>query len=123
MNRASAQRGFSFIEILVVMAIISVLATMVVVVIPRITESQNQTKSADNVKSICTFLLLRAQKKGWQSLPYNGKNFTLAVVASGDIDLRQKANLETLFSPGDVEYALDLPFSFAQLERLEATKR
>lgn len=107
-NARRRQRGFSFIEILVVMAIIGVLATMVVALVPMIQERGRRTKSQDNVRSLLLFMIDRRAGKvsgGWPR--YNGKNFVLSVVATKDLDIRRKENLELLFSPGDVEYTLE----------------
>mgnify|MGYP001814973691 CR=1 FL=1 len=106
MNR-SKQAGFSFIEILVVMGIISVLVSMVVVVVPMIQERARRTQSVDNLRSIYLFMQARVTEKGWKYYRYSGKNFTLSPVALGDIDRREKANLRVLFSPGDVLRTLD----------------
>jgi type II secretory pathway pseudopilin PulG len=100
------EAGFSFIEIMVVMGIITVLVSMVVVVIPTITEKANQTKSKDNVKSIITMYLAEGTAiSSWP--PANGKAFVLWAVASGKIDKRTPKNLEVLFSPGDGNYTLE----------------
>ncbi len=107
-KRARAgQQGFSFIEILVVMGIISVLVSMVVVVVPRIQEEGKRTKSRDNVSSIAKLMMVKVTEKGWKYFKYNGKNFTLAIIATGDVDKRQKANLNIFFSPGDPILTLD----------------
>ena len=98
------QAGFSFIEILVVMAIITVLVGAVVVVIPRVLEKSRQTQSINNVRNMLDLMLDRKIEKGWQL--YDGKNFVLYLVAAGQIDIRNKQNLEVFFSPGDVHYAL-----------------
>jgi prepilin-type N-terminal cleavage/methylation domain-containing protein len=103
------QAGFSFIEILVVMGIISVLVSMVVLIIPTIQERSNQTKSKDNVKNMITMMMMRVTSKGVHGWPpYSGKNFVLSLVARGQIDMRRSENLETLFSPGDGNYGLGL---------------
>jgi len=102
------QAGFSFIEILVVMGIISVLVSMVVVVIPMMLERANRTKSADNVSSMLKFLLARASgnaRSKWP--PYNGKNFVLSAVANRDVNPENTNQLEVFFSPGDELYGLD----------------
>jgi prepilin-type N-terminal cleavage/methylation domain-containing protein len=107
-SQKQRQAGFSFIEILVVMSIIAVLATMVVALVPVIREKSNQTKSKDNVKSIITLMLTRQMGKvsgGWPA--YNGKNFVLSIVATKDLDRRRKENLELLFSPGDTWITLE----------------
>ena len=103
-NRREA--GFSFIEILVVMAIISVLATMVVVMVPKIQEKARQTKSKANVSDLVKFYQLAevGLSRPWPGL--NGKNFVLWLVASNQIDRRRKQNLEILFSPGDNNYKM-----------------
>ena len=101
--------GFSFIEILVVMSIIAVLTSMVVVMVPMILEQGRITQSKDNVRTIITFMIARRTSRsnaGWP--PYNGKNFVLDVVATGQLDARNPQNLEVLFSPGDVLCRLDL---------------
>lgn len=100
MNR-SKQAGFSFIEILVVMGIISVLVSMVVVVVPMIQERAKRAQSTDNLRSLYLFMQSRVTSKGWKTYRYSGKNFTLSPVALGDLDRREKANLRILFSPGD----------------------
>ncbi|MDF1702646.1 MAG: type II secretion system protein [Planctomycetota bacterium] len=102
------QAGFSFIEIVIVMAIIGVLATMVVALVPMIQERGRQTKSRDNVRNLTMYMIDRRTGKvsgGWPR--YNGKNFVLSVVATNDLDRRRKENLEMLFSPGDVLYTLE----------------
>jgi prepilin-type N-terminal cleavage/methylation domain-containing protein len=102
MNRRQA--GFSFIEILVVMAIITVLVGAVVVVIPRVLESSRQTQSINNVRNMLDLMINRQVKKGWPI--YSGKNFVLSLVAYGEIDRRNKQNLEVFFSPGDRHFEL-----------------
>ena len=103
------QAGFSFIEIMVVMGIITVLVSMVVVVIPQITEQANRTKSKDNVASLVKMFLVEGPAvSAWPSV--DGKAFTLWPVATGKIDKRTLKNLDTLFSPGDSMYKLaDVP--------------
>lgn len=102
------QAGFSFIEILVVMAIIGLLAGMVAALVPWVQERARQTKSKENIKNIATFMIARRTGKvsgGWPR--YNGKNFVLSVIATKDLDIRRKENLEILFSPGDQEFILE----------------
>ena len=106
--KSARQAGFSFIEILVVMGIISVLVSMVVVVIPTIQEKAKQTKSKDNVRSMVLMFVNRATEKtsgGWPR--YTGKNFVLSLVAYRMIDVSKKQNIEVFFSPGDVEYTIE----------------
>ena len=79
---ARRESGFSFIEILVVMGIITLLTSMVVMVIPWIRERGNQTKSKDNVSNLVKLMLdmsMHGKEKGYP--PYNGKCFTLSPLA------------------------------------------
>ena len=101
------QAGFSFIEILVVMGIISVLVSMVVFFVPMIQERARRTKSVDNVSGMLKFFLADGLgvSKPWPA--YNGKNFTLWLVAANKIDRRDDKQLQVLFSPGDQYYTFD----------------
>jgi prepilin-type N-terminal cleavage/methylation domain-containing protein len=106
--KSTRQAGFSFIEILVVMGIISVLVSMVVVLIPTIQERSRQTKSKDNVRTMITLMIGRRSEKvsgGWPR--YSGKNFVLSLVATNQLDRRNQQNLEVLFSPGDSLYTME----------------
>jgi prepilin-type N-terminal cleavage/methylation domain-containing protein len=103
--RRPSQSGFSFIEILVVMGIMSLLATMVVVLIPIMTERANQAKSRDNVGSLVKMMLTRSLDKGYP--PYNGKCFTLSPIADGTLDADSPGALEVFFSPGDTWLTLE----------------
>lgn len=99
------QAGFSFIEILVVMGIISVLVSMVVFVVPMIQENTRRTKSSDNVQQMIKYYIAdgAGMSKLWPK--YNGKNFVLWLVATGKIDKRDDKQLQALFSPGDSHYS------------------
>lgn len=100
------QAGFTFIEILVVMSIIVVLAGMVAVAVPWMQERGRQTESISNVKNLVTLLAGRAMdKRTWP--PYDGKGFTLSLVATNDVDIRNRNNLKTFFSPGDRRLLFD----------------
>ena len=107
MKRRTA--GFSFVEILVVMAIIAVLATLAIAIIPRIQEGARQTKSTDNVKQLVSYYIADGVgvKKSWPG--YNGKSFTLWLVAFGKVDKRDDKQLQLFFSPGDEKYGFDKP--------------
>ena len=101
------EAGFSFIEILVVMGIISVLVSMVVVLVPMIQERSRRTKAADNVKNIITLMVAdnaTAEVGKWPR--FNGKNFVLWVIATNKVDKSKLRNLEMLFSPGDGNYTM-----------------
>lgn len=104
--RTARQRGFSFIEILVVMGIMTLLATMVVVLIPIIRERANQAKSKDNVNSLVTMMLTMSLEKGGYP-PYSGKCFTLAPLAYRILDPDAPGACEVFFSPGDDYLKLD----------------
>jgi type II secretory pathway pseudopilin PulG len=98
--RRRPEGGFSFIEILVVMGIITLLTSMVVVVIPIIREKGNQTKSRSNVQNILTMMnSINTNPNAWP--PYNGKNFTLAPFAHGVAKADAPGVIDGFFSPGD----------------------
>jgi type II secretory pathway pseudopilin PulG len=100
MARRRPEGGFSFIEILVVMGIITLLTSMVVVIIPIIREKSNQTKSRSNVSNILVMLNdINSNPNAWP--PYNGKNFTLAPFAHGVANPEAPGTIDGFFSPGD----------------------
>ena len=101
--RRRPQGGFSFIEILVVMGIITLLASMVVVIIPIINERAARTKSQDNVKQLVSMMMaINPNISQWP--PYSGKNFTLAPLAHGVHNADAPGALEVFFSPSDANY-------------------
>lgn len=99
--RRPGEAGFSFIEILVVMGIISVLVSMVVVVVPFIREKGKRTKSIDNVRTMILYYTGGGAglERSWPK--YNGKDFILWLVATNKISKGDDKQLEILFSPGD----------------------
>ena len=102
-TRTRPQGGFSFIEILVVMGIITLLASMVVVIIPIINERAARTKSQDNVKNLVMMMqAMSTNISQWP--PYNGKNFVLAPLAHGIHSADSPSGLEVFFSPSDPQY-------------------
>lgn len=105
------QAGFTFVEILVVMSIIVVLAGMTMVIVPWVQERGRQTESINNVKNLVLLLSDQAQtRRSWPG--FNGKNFTLSLVATNAVDRRRKDNLRVFFSPGDRTFVyLDTDFA------------
>ena len=99
MHRRQAQAGFSFVEILVVMSIIVVLAGMVTMMVPRIREEGRKTDSINNVRQLAMALLLEQSDRAWPR--YNGKNFVLSLVPSGAVDARNVDNMRVFYSKGD----------------------
>jgi hypothetical protein len=104
-RRPSRQAGFTLVEVVVVVVLFKVFISVVLAVLPRVSEKARQTESINNVRNMLDLMIMRKIKKGWQ--PFNGKNFVLYLVAAGEIDVRDPKNLETFFSPGDVLYTLD----------------
>ena len=88
------QKGFTLIEILVVVTIIGVLAGLVVVLIPKSQEKAQQLECINNQRNIVG-MLVTADDKAWQ---YSGPNLILYFVKKGDI---VESNLKILFCPGD----------------------
>ena len=106
-TRRALQAGFSFIEILVVMGIISVLVSMVVVVVPFIREKGKRTKSTDNVRTMILYYTGSGAglEHSWPG--YNGKDFVLWLVATNKISRDDDKQLGILFSPGDENYTFE----------------
>jgi prepilin-type N-terminal cleavage/methylation domain-containing protein len=88
-------KGFTLIEILVVVTIIGVLAGLVVVLIPKGQFEANKTECINNVKQIVG-LLVAADKYP----EYSGPNLLLYFVNKGEI-ARDADNLKIFFCPGD----------------------
>jgi prepilin-type N-terminal cleavage/methylation domain-containing protein len=98
------QKGFTLIEILVVVTIIGVLAGLVVVLIPKGTEKANQVDCTNNVKNLCHSLLaLDGQKFPAQG----GVNLMLYLFKAGEIE-KEEQNLRLLFCPGDLSDSWEL---------------
>ncbi len=87
------QKGFTLIEILVVVTIIGVLAGLVVVLIPKSQEKTQIMECQNNQRQICA-LLIQADDKAWNM---SGPNIALYFVKKGDIT---GTNLKLLFCPG-----------------------
>jgi type II secretory pathway pseudopilin PulG len=114
------ESGFSFIEILVVMGIITLLTSMVVMVIPWIRERGNQTKSKDNISNLVKLMMdmsMSGKEKGYP--PYNGKCFTLSPLAHQVINPDAPGALEVFFSPSDEHFKLSLldPQKYREITR------
>jgi prepilin-type N-terminal cleavage/methylation domain-containing protein len=88
------QKGFTLIEILVVVTIIGVLAGLFVVLIPKSQEKTQIMECQNNQRQICA-LLIQADDKAWRM---SGPNIALYFVKKEDI---KGSNLKLLFCPGD----------------------
>jgi len=89
------QKGFTLIEILVVVTIIGVLAGLVVVLIPRSTEKAQILECTNNQRQIVGMLV--TEDKAWE---YSGPNMILYFVKK---QLIVDTNLKLLFCPGDTQ--------------------
>lgn len=89
------QKGFTLIEILVVVTIIGVLAGLVVVLIPKGQFEAKKTECMNNVRNLCALLTTA------KDIPtkYGGVNLILQLVKRGEFE--GEDNLKMLFCPGD----------------------
>jgi prepilin-type N-terminal cleavage/methylation domain-containing protein len=87
------QKGFTLIEILVVVTIIGVLAGLVVVLIPRGRAEADKVACTNNQKQILG--LVQLAERAYEN---SGPNFILYFVNKGEI---KGENLKVLFCPGD----------------------
>jgi len=92
------QKGFTLIEILVVVTIIGVLAGLVVVLIPRGQREQVKIQCTNNVRGITN--LLTVAKSGALP-PHGGADLILYLVMKNEISAKDEDALKTLFCPGD----------------------
>jgi prepilin-type N-terminal cleavage/methylation domain-containing protein len=93
------QKGFTLIEILVVVTIIGVLAGLVVVLIPKGQKEQVKIQCISNVKDMTDLLTLFAQSKS--AYPeYGGADLIIYLVIRGDVE-NNDDHLRKLFCPGD----------------------
>jgi prepilin-type N-terminal cleavage/methylation domain-containing protein len=89
------QKGFTLIEILVVVTIIGVLAGLVVVLIPRGRFEAQKAECTNNQRQILGLILLEDQ-----SYTYAGPNMILYLVKKEAI---KGESLKVLFCPGDLK--------------------
>jgi prepilin-type N-terminal cleavage/methylation domain-containing protein len=94
------QKGFTLIEILVVVTIIGVLAGLVVVLIPQAQEKTQKTQCINNLKGFAGFVIA-GDVDVWRR---SGPNLILQFINKGDLDSEQYS---TLFCPGDVVEGLE----------------
>lgn len=93
----ASQKGFTLIEILVVVTIIGVLAGLVVVLIPKGQFEAKKTECINNVRNIVNLITVGGKiPKQW-----GGCNLILYLIPNGDIEGDE--SLKLLFCPGDGE--------------------
>jgi len=93
----ASQKGFTLIEILVVVTIIGVLAGLVVVLIPKGQFEAKKTECLNNVRNIIGLITTTGDiPKKW-----GGCNLILYLVPRGDLE--GDDSLKLLFCPGDPE--------------------
>ena len=92
------QKGFTLIEILVVVTIIGVLAGLVVVLIPRGQEKANIAQCTNNQRQLVQTLVSLDGTKFPNK--YAGVNLLLYLFRAHHIDMAEE-NLQLLFCPGD----------------------
>ncbi len=96
------RRGFTLIEILVVVTIIGVLAGLVVVLIPK---SQAEAAKLDCMNNIRQMVGLIEANSATRYPNYGGPNPLLYLVKKGD--LVGEKRLKALFCPGDIKDTYD----------------
>jgi len=89
------QKGFTLIEILVVVTIIGVLAGLVVVLIPKGQAEAAKAECTSNVKNLVGLMVPLDKYPD-----YSGPNMLLYFVIKGDIN-KDRDKLKVLFCPGD----------------------
>ncbi len=94
------QKGFTLIEILVVVTIIGVLAGLVVVLIPKSQEKAQIAECTNNQKNILGMLITSDDK----AMTYVGPNMALYLAKNEDIT---GSNLKVFFCPGDAVETLE----------------
>jgi len=89
------QKGFTLIEILVVVTIIGVLAGLVVVLIPKGQFEAKKTECLSNVKNLVGMLTIERD----YPTKYGGANLILQLIKRGKLE--GEDSLKILFCPGD----------------------
>jgi len=110
------QRGFTLIEILVVVTIIGVLAGLVVVLIPKGQFEAQKTECMSNIRNIVGLL-----EFGPKYPDKSGPNLILYLVKKGEIEGVDRLGL--LFCPGDTTDSLAKAGGVDAYEDLDLTKR
>ena len=110
------QRGFTLIEILVVVTIIGVLAGLVVVLIPKGQFEAQKTECMSNIRNMVGLL-----EFGPKYPEKAGPNLILYLVKKGEIEGVDRLGL--LFCPGDVNETLNKAGGVEAYEDLDLGKR
>ena len=112
------QRGFTLIEILVVVTIIGVLAGLVVVLIPRGQFEASKTDCMNNVRQIVGLLeITQTSRYPKQS----GPNLIIYLVKKGE--LQGEDSIKLLFCPGDEKEDLDMAGGVEVYNDIDLKKR
>jgi len=110
------QRGFTLIEILVVVTIIGVLAGLVVVLIPKGQFEAQKTECMSNIRNIVGLL-----EFGKRYPEKSGPNLILYLVKKREIEGEDRIGL--LFCPGDLGESLKRAGGIEAYEDLDLTKQ
>jgi hypothetical protein len=93
-----------------VVVVLGLLVVLVAALVPTIHNGHEpRSKSKDNIRTMLTLMIGRRAEKpgGWPA--YTGKNFILSLVATNQLDRRNKHNLEVLWPPRMSEASERLP--------------
>jgi general secretion pathway protein G len=97
----AVKRGFTLVELLVVVAILGLLATGAVVYVPRFLESGNKGAAEKAIQSFKTAVIMYKQREG-----KNPENLDVLVDKSGDKDPYVEGGENALIDPWDNKYEL-----------------
>ncbi len=113
------QKGFTLIEILVVVTIIGVLAGLVVVLIPKANETKDITNCTNNQRQFVG-LLVGGSSGDMDAWRRSGPNLLLQFVRKGDIG---EESYKILFCPGDLQEGLESAGGAAAYKNLDMKLR
>jgi prepilin-type N-terminal cleavage/methylation domain-containing protein len=105
-NRDPARKGFTLVELLVVIGIIALLVAILMPALARARDQSNRAKCMSNVRQLMiTTLMYTAENKGW--IPWS----TWDSIAAGDGWLYKKPRVSGgSFTPQDIEQGLYWPY-------------
>ncbi len=114
-------KGFTLIEILVVVTIIGVLAGLVVVLIPKSQFEQRKLGCINNCRNLAGMLEARGTEAGKYPI-LSGPNLLLYFVVKREIDHKSTDRLGILFCPGDASESLEQAGGLSAYEKLDLNK-